>query len=481
MSQIAHRNREALRARFRADPEGVVRAFAEGESGPAAQEAQELLAQWLTLRGLRKERESEKKKVAAGFRGASAAEREALKDEMRRASQRLEAAESQLRLHETTLLELLHTAEAEALEEIAHGPPWMQSSAPPAGTSRDGLRIEPVEDGDEVAWAAYVAAHPRASLYHDFRWRFIVRETMGQRCMGLVARDRTGEVCGVLPLFRLSSRLFGDFAVSVPYLNYGGPLADDSSVESALVDAAAARASIEGLDHLELRELHPRDGWPARTDKVAMVRRMPGTAAELGEELGAKIRSQIRRGEREGLYFEIGTGTPLLDAFYEVFARNMRDLGTPVYARRFFSDILRAFPSEARLVVGWRACRPVTGAFLLRHGHTMEIPWASTDRAVAALSVNMALYWRVLTHAIDEGCRWFDFGRSTVDSGTHRFKEQWGACQIPMRWHYWLPSGKSLPALNPDNPKYHLMIAAWRKLPIVVTTWLGPPIVRSLP
>ena len=36
----------------------------------------------------------------------------------------------------------------------------------------------------------------------------------------------------------------------------------------------------------------------------------------------------------------------LLDGFYAVYARNMRDLGTPVYSKRFFRNILEVFPDS---------------------------------------------------------------------------------------------------------------------------------------
>ena len=121
------------------------------------------------------------------------------------------------------------------------------------------------------------------------------------------------------------------------------------------------------------------------------------------------------------------------------------------------------------------------GAFLIGHGDTMEIPWASTLRDTNPLGINMLMYWSVLCRAIERGYGFFDFGRSTIDAGTYRFKQQWGAVPVSHHWHYWLPEGRALPALNPGNPKFRLMIAAWKRLPVPVTRWLGPMIVRNIP
>src|SRR5690606_17395919 len=135
----------------------------------------------------------------------------------------------------------------------------------------------------------------------------------------------------------------------------------------------------------------------------------------------------------------------------------MRDLGTPVYGRKLFEAILGLW-SEAELLVARLDGKPVGGAFLIRHRDTMEIPWASTVREVNRLGVNMLMYWHALTHAIELGCRFFDFGRSSKDSGTYRFKRQWGAVPAQHYWHVWLPQGSEVPELNPKNPRYRLMV-----------------------
>ena len=160
----------------------------------------------------------------------------------------------------------------------------------------------------------------------------------------------------------------------------------------------------------------------------------------------------------------------------------MRDLGTPVYSKRFFANVLQHGPGNPVLVVGRTPeGEPVSVALLLRHGARMEVPWASTLRRAHGANANMALYWQMLTFACDQGCRQFDFGRSTQDAPTFRFKKQWGAVPVPLYWHYWLADGGQLPRLNPDNPKYRMAIGAWKRLPVWLTRWLGPPIVKNLP
>lgn len=195
--------------------------------------------------------------------------------------------------------------------------------------------------------------------------------------------------------------------------------------------------------------------------------------------LDRKVRNQIRKAEKSGLTVEDG-GASLVPEFHTVFARNMRDLGTPVYARRFFDEILHAFPDEARVFVVRHGRRPVAASITLTDRGTTEVPWASSLREMNDKAPNMLLYWAMLRLAIDRGSRRFDFGRSSPGAGTYRFKEQWGARPVPLVWEYAGLSGE-LPDLSPANPKYRLAIAVWQRLPLSITKVVGPHLVRHLP
>jgi serine/alanine adding enzyme len=329
-------------------------------------------------------------------------------------------------------------------------------------------------------WDRYVDSAPQATAYHRHAWRDVVRSVFGHESYYLAARDAAGAIDGVLPLVRLKSLMFGDFMVSLPYFNYGGVLAESPSVRQRLLEAAAALGQRLGVSHLELRHRSDEsNAWPERTDKVTMLLRLPATSEALAKSLTSKLRSQIKRPLREGAVCVFGR-EELLDEFYAVFAENMRDLGTPVYPKRFFATMLASI-GETTLAVVRLAGQPVAAAFLVEFRQTMEIPWASSLRRVNNVGVNMCLYWNVLEHAVSKGCTVFDFGRSTLDSGTFRFKQQWGAEPLQLHWHYWLRDGGEPPKINPANPKYRAAVAMWRRLPLGIANWIGPHLVRNLP
>lgn len=346
---------------------------------------------------------------------------------------------------------------------------------------RPPITVESIDERGAAQWNEYVSRASTASVYHLYEWRRLISSVFGHQSHYFAARDSAGRICGIVPVVRLRSLLFGDFMVSMPYFNYGGIVADDESVAEALLEHLGRFAREIGVSHLELRHSGPlRADWPARMDKVAMCLQLPSSADALGKQLGSKLRSQIKRPVKEGATCTSGHAE-LLDDFYGVFARNMRDLGTPVYPKAFFAAILQSLGARARLFVVHWCGGPVAAGMVIGHGGRLEIPWASSLRDANAIGVNMLLYWNVLEYACEQQYALFDFGRSTVDAGTYRFKKQWGAQPQQLYWHYWMRSGGQPPVLNPSNPKYRLAIAAWQRLPLAVANRIGPLLVRNLP
>ena len=342
------------------------------------------------------------------------------------------------------------------------------------------MRIEAAASAP-VGWDEYVARHPDATAYHRSQAVMIGQNAFGLETLFITAYENS-TIVGVLPLVAQSSRLFGRFLVSLPFVTYGGILAETGVIAAALAARAAEEAKARRCDHVELRHTRssPELVLAERLDKVSMILTLPSDSQTLARQLGAKLRSQIRRGERENLEMIWG-GKTLIPDFYQVFAPAMHALGTPVYPRRFFEVAYDALSSVAELLVVKMKGRAHAVAFLVNHGTTLEVPWAVASPEAKNHSVNMRMYWELLTHSIDAGARAFDFGRSTQDSGTYRFKAQWGAEPHQLHWHYWLPAGTPVPKLNASNPKYARAAAAWRKMPLWCANLIGPHLIKNLP
>ena len=336
------------------------------------------------------------------------------------------------------------------------------------------------DDVPEAEWDAFVDTCPDSTGYHLWRWRRVFERTFGHRTVYLAAKS-DGRIVAVLPAVIMRSWIFGRFMVSLPFVNYGGVLSTSDAAARALIDRAAIVADEERATHIELRHsVRHFEDLPARQHKVAMRMPLAPNAAQAWEQLDRKVRNQIKKAQKSDLTAHTG-GRELVDDFYAVFAQNMRDLGTPVHPRRFFQEVFELFPSEARVFVVRHGNTAVAAAIGYRHRDTLEIPWASSLRSHRAFCPNNLLYWHAIEQATADGCRTFDFGRSTPDEGTFHFKRQWGAEPSPLYWEYRMFSGERPPDQSPKNPKFKAAIAVWKRLPLPLATWLGPGIMRSIP
>lgn len=338
-------------------------------------------------------------------------------------------------------------------------------------------------DATDEDWQAYVGSARNASLYHRLEWREILRGTFGHRPRYLMAR-REGRVSGIFPLIEMKSALFGHFFVSLPFVNFGGIVADTPEDEAALASAAAALFGKTSARHIEVRQsapgrLWPERGWHLRQHKAALVLRLRPELETHWSGLSSRLRGKVRKAEKSGAVFSTG-GAEKLQDFYRVFTLNMRNLGTPVYSRLLFENVVRLWRQSAVLLVHCGGT-PVAGAIAVRDGDRVELPWICSDYSYSSSSVNEYLYWKAIEWASRSGAAELDFGRSSIDAGTYRFKVQWNPEVRPLFWYYRLAPGSGVPELNPSNPKYQLAVRCWKKMPMEVANRLGPWIVRNIP
>lgn len=334
---------------------------------------------------------------------------------------------------------------------------------------------------DGAAWDSFVASHPESTNYHQYGWRRVVEQSFGHKTYYLAARNAGDDICGLLPLVHMKSALFGSFLVSLPFFNYGGVLCNNQSDIEPLLDNARSILNEVYADHIELRHMNMiQNKLATKQHKVSMFLDLEKDEEAQWKVLDAKVRNQVRKAEKCGLT-AIKGHLELLDGYYEVFCRNMRDLGTPVYDKKFFQNILETFPDTTCIISVMLKGKTVASGLLTWFKDTLEVPWASSISDYREMCPNNLLYWEAIRFAIRNGSGRFDFGRSTPGEGTFRFKKQWGAKPVQLYWQYLLQDGKQLPELNPKNPKYDLAIKVWQRLPLAVANFFGPKIVKDIP
>ncbi len=340
-------------------------------------------------------------------------------------------------------------------------------------------KVELLTGNVQTEWDKYVDRHLKGTYYHLSGWKTVVEQAYRLPGYYFYYRRPNGNIAGVFPSFHVKHFLFGNSLVSMPYLDGGGVLADDPPVYQALLKSATEFAVDRQIPHVELRYLNSGAGSLAgqsmipasEPHKVRMVLPLPENSEALFKSFKPKLRSQIRKPTKENLKFVLG-GPEKISDFYQVFTVNMRDLGSPVHSFIFFKLLVSVLQRYCKIGVVYHEARPIGAGIIFEFHETVSIPWASTLRAFNHLSPNMLLYWRFLQYAADAGYNFFDFGRSTLNSGTYRFKEQWGANPHQLYWEYL--SIMKQPRASTDANRFSFFIKCWQKMPVGMTRIFGP-------
>ena len=335
----------------------------------------------------------------------------------------------------------------------------------------------------------YMSAHPSVTAYHHIAWLQAVETTYQHSAVIFIAQIDSN-IIGVIPMIHMRRPLLGACLCALPYCDMGHALADDDSTVQALTDYVRHYANANHVRHIEYRnglaqQPISKDELAAFTgQKITMKMPLADNAQAQMDSYKSKLRSQIRKAQKNGLSVKLSTKTTLLDDFYRVFSHNMRDLGSPTHSKCWFANIMSFYQNRACMAVVYHADHPIGAGIILLQGELCSIPWASTINQFNHLAPNMLLYAELIGYAADHNMRQFDFGRSTLNEGTYRFKKQWGAQPYPLQWsdlrdEAHAPSSKAqrTPSQKISTSKIKpTLIKVWRKLPLAITTRLGSQI-----
>jgi FemAB-related protein (PEP-CTERM system-associated) len=345
---------------------------------------------------------------------------------------------------------------------------------PVSGAAPTVRRADP---GDAARWDELVARSAAGTFFHLFAWHRVIERAFGHRTHYLCA-ERDGRIVGVLPLAEIRSLLFGHSLISTPFCVYGGPVADDDAARDALVESACALAKKLGVDYLELRNLQRlRPDWPSKDLYVTFRRPISADDDENLKAIPRKQRAVVRAGIEGGLKSEVGTQT---DTVWRVYSESVRNLGTPVFSRRYFRILAEEFGEHCDVLTVRHGEQPVASV-LSFYFRDEVLPYYGGGTAQARdVKANDFMYWELMRRSAARGLRVFDYGRSKRETGSYRFKKHWGFEETPLHYEYFLVKARSMPNVSPTNPRYSLFLAAWRRLPLWASRLVGPFVARDL-
>ncbi|HTW69556.1 MAG TPA: FemAB family XrtA/PEP-CTERM system-associated protein [Acetobacteraceae bacterium] len=342
------------------------------------------------------------------------------------------------------------------------------------------IAIRNLDDASAAAWDAFVDAMPDGTFCHRAAWAHVIEKAFGHRTFFAFA-EHDGAITGILPLAQVKTRLFGNTLISTPFCVYGGLLAADADSAAALEAHAETLLRSTRAEAVELRNREScaaNGAWVGRPDLYVTFRKSIEADHERNmKAIPRKQRAMVRKGIQHGLTSVCHRDTAVL---HRIYAESVRNLGTPVFSRRYFDILLAAFGEAADIVTILDDDEPIASVMNF-YFRDEVLPYYGGGTAKArSRAGNDFMYWDVMRRAADRGYRLFDFGRSKIGTGAYAFKHNWGFTPVPLHYRYRLAPGAAIPDHNPLNPKYRLFIEGWKRLPLPVANLVGPHIVRGL-
>jgi CelD/BcsL family acetyltransferase involved in cellulose biosynthesis len=347
--------------------------------------------------------------------------------------------------------------------------------------------ISVVDPWKDARWDAYVASHPRATVYHTGGWIRIVCE-IGRYPSLCLVHEHEGSVTGVMPLVAVESALTGRRISTLPFSDMCFPLADDAGVAAALLARAGEIRTERRAAFHEMRGLPAlRDGSNAETSGYARSGHFYNFVIPLTTDPEAVRMTFSRTGVRQTISKSIKQGVTVrlgdmrdLDTFYPLYVRNRLRHGIPPQPLKLFAAILErpGQGAKAMLYLAEHNGAALAALIMLRHNGVTYAKYEGVDESRRDLAALYPLFWKTIEDAVLAGDRAYDFGRTAADNpGLCQFKQRWGTTQTEMPY-YFHPPVEGVSVVRTESLKYRVFTGAFRRMPAGLAVRIGERIFR---
>jgi FemAB-related protein (PEP-CTERM system-associated) len=339
------------------------------------------------------------------------------------------------------------------------------------------IQVRVLEPADFARWDAFVHACNEASFFHLSGWKTVIERAFGHRTHFLYAESE-GRIVAVLPLAEIKSLLFGHSLSSLPFCVYGGVAGGPQNARAALDQAAHELALRLKVDHLEYRNRIPQHAdWETKDLYVTFRKEIDPDPEKNLLQIPRKQRAMVRKGINADLKSELDYD---VQRFFAAYSESVHRLGTPVFSQRYFQILLEVFGKSCEILIITRRGGLIAGVLSFYFRDEVLPYYGGGVAAAREVAGNDFMYWELMKRACEKRVRVFDYGRSKRGTGSYDFKKNWGFACEPLCYEYRVYRGKSVPDVNPLNPKYQMLSRIWRKLPLELANRIGPHIVKSL-
>ncbi len=340
------------------------------------------------------------------------------------------------------------------------------------------MTIQIIDSSCDSAWEQFVEQNNCARIFHTLGWKNLIERNFPfkNRYIAAFENDR---ITGILPLFQANTLLGGRQLISVPFAPYAGICSDNSDTAAAIAEYAKELAARE-KSGLEIRHGRNVEKILAPWDHYYTFHLdLSNDMDTIGKNLRKSTRRAIKKTLDSDLKMHINKEN--IQSFFKFYAKDQKKQGTPVQRYNWFKGLFDCFP-ESHFIASTEFQGKTIAMFLMRRYKNIFSAVIGNDLSeYRYLNANLFMEWKMIEYAHQQNCKIYDFGRSIKESGTYFFKLGWGAQAVPIPYYRYHPSEKSFQDTSQSSGSRKYIAFAWKRLPLKVTTAVGPLIRKQFP
>lgn len=340
------------------------------------------------------------------------------------------------------------------------------------------MKVLILDDRYKKMWDDFVFAQKGSTFFHQLAWKKVIENTYGHKGIYLIAVHNS-EIVGILPLFFIKSKFFGNYLVSTPFGIYGGIVYKDEKAKKILKDHAVKIGNDLNVDYIQFKNVNREniDGFEIRDLFVTSVLDLHNDYDTVVSSFSKNKKSTINKSQKRNL--EMCWECSIED-FYSIYSRNMHKLGTPQHSIELFYNLKEFFPKTCKILGSTLDKKTIyAGVFLIFKDKILD-SWSSAIREYRKYYCTDFAINNIIKWCFKNNIKKFDFGRSIKNSSNLEFKLRWKANTFPLFYSYKMNNNRLVPLDDYSNSKTRY-VKLWRKMPFFVTKKIGPLIRRYIP
>lgn len=331
---------------------------------------------------------------------------------------------------------------------------------------------------EETEWNRFLNDCDAATIYHTPAWKNFILDTFGYKSCYLFACDENGHMVGLLPLFKVDSKLTGKRLCSIPLSDACSYIGDPGAFKS-VIDKALELYKDQKLDYLEIRDLIDSGDFQHTSSFYSHVIELSKNPDEVWMKFPRKHRKEINRANNKGIVVNRTEDPADLRAFYEILCITKRELGVPCYSKKYLDNIFKHFYGHVSLYVSRYEGRVIAGAAFLYFKKNVSYILTGADPGYLKLSPYFPLVWKALEDSCLAGYASFNYGRTSKENiGLAEYKRKWGVVEKDLYYSYY-PKSPNLLVNNRKTMKYTLATKVIKKMPMPVYKTFSDTVFRN--